>query len=94
MVCSEKSLTLLPQRDETVQKVRSEFLVENIRATTDSTDYLIISAPEFISEAQRLAAHKKKIGFRAPRIVNVKDIYDAFAGGDVDPVSNVIYRLC
>ncbi|NLL13029.1 MAG: hypothetical protein GX267_06480, partial [Fibrobacter sp.] len=52
-----------------------------------STDYLIISAPEFISEAQRLAAHKKKIGFRAPRIVNVKDIYDAFAGGDVDPVS-------
>ena len=87
MVCSEKALTLLPQRDETVQKVRAEFLVENIRATTDSTDYLIISAPEFISEAQRLAAHKKKIGFRAPRIVNVKDIYDAFAGGDVDPVS-------
>lgn len=87
MVCSEKALTSLPQRSATAEKIKSEFLVENPRATSDSTDYLIISAPEFISAAQRLAAHKKNIGFRAPRIVNVKDVYDAFSGGDVDPVS-------
>jgi len=87
MVCSEKALTLLPQRSETAERARGDFLVGNLRATSDSTDYLIISAPEFISEAQRLAAHKKKIGFSAPRVVNVKDIYDAFSGGDVDPVS-------
>jgi hypothetical protein len=87
MVCSEKALTLLPQRSTVSEKIRSDFLVENLRATSDSTDYLIISAPEFIPEAQRLAAHKKKMGFNAPRIVNVKDVYDAFAGGDIDPVS-------
>lgn len=87
VVCSEKALTLLPQRSAVAERMRYEFLVENPRATSDSTDYLIISAPEFLSESQRLAAHKKKIGFRAPRIVNVRDIYDAFAGGDIDPAS-------
>ncbi len=87
MVCSEKALTMLPQRSESREKIRSDYLVENLRATSDSTDYLIISVPEFLPEAQRLAAHKNKVGFRAPRVVNINDIYDEFAGGDVDPVS-------
>ncbi len=27
------------------------------------------------------------MGFLAPRIANVKDIFDSFSGGDIDPVA-------
>ncbi|HEX3020539.1 MAG TPA: C25 family cysteine peptidase, partial [Chitinispirillaceae bacterium] len=86
MVCSEKALTPLPEKSVNV-KINADFLVDNPRITSDSTDYLIISAPEFLTEASKLAVHKKKIGFNAPRVVNVKDVFDAFSGGNVDPAA-------
>ncbi len=87
MICSERALSLLPERSAAPNKVKSDFLVDNLRAVTDSTDFLIITGADFTEASLKLAAHKKKIGFKAPRVVVVKDVYDAFSGGDVDPAA-------
>jgi hypothetical protein len=63
------------------------YVISNLRDTTNSTDYLIITHPDFIAEAERLAVHKAGHGFTRPRIVSTSDIYTDFAGGNLDPVA-------
>ena len=56
--------------------------------TANGSDYLIITHPDFITQAQRLADHKINIGkFNSPKIVDVNDIYREFSGGNFDPAA-------
>ncbi|MBN2187838.1 MAG: hypothetical protein JW699_00180 [Chitinispirillaceae bacterium] len=63
------------------------YVIADLRDTASSSDYLIITPPAFIAEAERLAEHKAAHGFSRPRIVSVNDIYADFAGGNFDPVA-------
>ena len=53
----------------------------------EQTDYLIISAGDFLQQARRLAQHKAATGFKYPKVVNVDDVYRYFSGGNVDPTA-------
>jgi hypothetical protein len=63
------------------------YVISNLRDTTNSSDYLIITHPDFFAEAKRLAIHKAGHGFARPRIVNINDVYTDFAGGNLDPAA-------
>ncbi|PKO21901.1 MAG: hypothetical protein CVU38_12165, partial [Chloroflexi bacterium HGW-Chloroflexi-1] len=56
----------------------------NLRNPTAGADWIIISHKDFISEAERLAQHRRTWqGYRAA-VVDVQDIYDEFNGGLMD----------
>lgn len=51
-------------------------------------DFLVVYYSDFRSAAKRLAAHKKNIGrFTSPRIVDIRQVYREFAGGNTDPTA-------
>ena len=61
----------------------------DIRNLANGADYIIITHPNFMSVAERLAEYRSNNlpGFESPRvkIVNVLDIYDEFSFGMLDP---------
>ena len=63
----------------------------NLRNISQGVDYIIITHPDFISVANRLAAFRSANlpGVENPRvkIVNVNDIYDEFSYGLLDPMA-------
>jgi hypothetical protein len=65
----------------------SEYIVTHPRDTTNESDYIIITQPQFFTQAKRLAAHKAGHGFSHPQIVSVTDIFTDFSGGNVDPTA-------
>lgn len=56
----------------------------DLRAASNSADYLVITHADFITEAQRLADFRASQGLRS-LVVDVEDIYDQFGHGDLDP---------
>ncbi len=62
------------------------YQVTDLHASTNQSDYMIVTAPEFLDEAVRLASHKVAIGkFSHPTIVTTTDIYREFSGGTATP---------
>ncbi len=63
----------------------------DLRNVNNGADYIIITYPDFMSAAQRLANYRSKNlqGFSSPRIkiVNINDIYNEFSYGLLDPYS-------
>jgi len=61
-------------------------LFEGSRAAVDlsGADYVVITHPEFRTEAERLAAHRE-VGGLVTRVVDVADVYGAFSYGQMDP---------
>ena len=61
----------------------------DLRNITNSADYIIITHPDFLSSAQRLANYRSSNlkGYSDPRvkIVNVMDIYNEFSFGLLNP---------
>ncbi len=57
---------------------------DNLRDTHQQADYIIITHPDFLKQAQELARYHKKQGLRV-RIVDINDIYDQFGYGLFDP---------
>ncbi len=61
----------------------------DLRNTENGADYLIITHPDFMQAANRLAAYRSQhlSGYSNPRIkvVNIKDIYDEFSNGLLNP---------
>lgn len=55
-----------------------------LRDPAHSVDYVIITHADFLSEAQRLAEHRRTQGFRT-MVVDVADVYDEFGDGSLDP---------
>ncbi len=59
----------------------------DLRNTTNSADYIIITAREFMAEAQTLAQHRTTFnGFRS-MVVDIEDVFDEFGGGIPDPTA-------
>jgi hypothetical protein len=77
-----------PQMEPVAPKSSSDFTVRNLRTLSDPIDYLIVTHPNFIVQAQRLARHKRNIG-RYPHAtaISIRDIYDQFSGGNTDPAA-------
>ena len=48
---------------------------------------LIIAHPLFLSEAQRLAAHRESVDGLSTRVVSVQQVYNEFSSGKVDPTA-------
>ncbi len=61
----------------------------DLRNTENGADYLIITHPDFMEAANRLAAYRSQHleGYSSPRVkvVNVLDIYDEFSNGLLNP---------
>jgi hypothetical protein len=65
-----------------------EYGIRDLRAANPGAEFCIITHPDFINEAVRLAVHKIAIGrFSAARIVLIDDIYRQFSGGNRDPAA-------
>lgn len=56
---------------------------QNLRGT-GATDLLIISAPEFLSEAERFASHRRDHSGIAVTVVTTDQVYNEFSGGKQD----------
>ncbi len=57
---------------------------EDLKATTNGADYLIISHPNFMMGLQSLAAHRSGQGLRV-KVVSIEDVYNQFAYGLFTP---------
>jgi hypothetical protein len=62
-----------------------------LRSPANGADYVIIAYQDFIPAAQRLAAWRGRDDRfgppLVPMVVDVRDIYDEFSGGNLDPVA-------
>jgi len=56
----------------------------NLHSPTEGADWIIISHHDFISEAERLAQHRRTWQGYRTAVVDVQDIYDEFNGGLMD----------
>lgn len=84
--CNESGFLSIPA-DYEVHTNSSYNLYEKkrLRGVGTSSDYLIITSDDFISQALDLAAHKVKENlFNSPVVIDVKDIYREFSGGTPD----------
>ena len=85
-VCSRNSIGSLPDLQLQQSILNSGNTIRDLRNTSNSTDFLIITHPDFIFQAESLAVHKKKnAGFSTPAVVRIEDIYRLFSGGNIDP---------
>lgn len=59
----------------------------NLHGFADGADFIIITHSDFLSQAQRLKAHREQAGpdRLSTVVVNVQDIYNEFSGGLLDP---------
>jgi hypothetical protein len=87
IVCREKNLLSLPGHKGYSKAANVQHSVHDLRNTSNSTGYLIITHQDFIAQAESLAVHKEKMGYLRPAIVDITDIYRLFSGGDVDPTA-------
>jgi hypothetical protein len=85
-ICSRDSLRQAPPLVSVPAKSGSEFVVKDLRTPSQPIDYLVISHPDFMMQAQRLVRHKRNIGrFTNPKAISVADVYAQFSGGNTDP---------
>jgi len=87
-ITSEDSLKRAPALVSVPPRIESDFVVRNLRTFTRATDYLVISHPDFMVQAQSLARHKRNIGrFLNPKAISISDVYSQFSGGNTDPAA-------
>jgi hypothetical protein len=87
IVCREDNLLPFPSHEEYRKSADVKHSIHDLRKVSNRTDYLIISDSTFVAQAETLAIHKLKMGFTNPAVVDVRDIYRQFSGGDVDPTA-------
>jgi hypothetical protein len=87
-VCREQGVRPAPQMVPVAPKSSTDFTVRDLRTLSVPIDYLIVTHPNFIVQAQRLARHKRNI-HRYPHAtaIAISDIYDQFSGGNTDPTA-------
>lgn len=61
--------------------------IDDIIATTNGADLIIVTHDNFYSQALDFAAHRRNQDAIRVRVVRVSDIYAQFSGGLVDPVA-------
>ncbi len=85
--CNDSGFIKSPELSSVINLQSNKYLVHDLRSAAQRADYLIITHPAFISESQVLAAHKEKMGFKNPIIVDVNEIFQYFSGGNKDPTA-------
>ncbi len=84
--CTETGIDTAPTLQQAASPVTNSFVINNVRTYGTPIDYLIISHPDFLTPARKLATHKKNIGtFKNPMVLSTTDLYNQFSGGKVDP---------
>jgi hypothetical protein len=56
----------------------------SLRSATNTADYIIITHPDFLSAANRLAVQRRTDGLLV-KVVKVQDVYDEFSYGEINP---------
>jgi hypothetical protein len=59
----------------------------DLRSASLGADYLIVTAPDFLSDANRLAAYRSQTGVGRTRVILFGDIQDEFGFGFFDPAA-------
>lgn len=76
--------------DSTIQTISVSDIVEdlpsNIQSTANRVDYILITHPAFLTEADTLASYRASQGLET-LLVNVQDIYDEFGFGVISPAA-------
>ncbi len=57
---------------------------QNIHAVTVFPDYVVVSHPDFLSQAQRLADYRQQRDGLVPLVVTTEQVFNEFAGGTGD----------
>ena len=87
-IVSEKKYWVIA--DSTIQTISAFDIVENLPSNLQSTahrvDYILITHPAFLAEAETLATYRSSHGLDT-LLVNVQDIYDEFSFGVVSPTA-------
>jgi len=65
--------------------VRHE-LNDNLSASSNAADYIIITHSDFISAAKKLVAYRERQGYKT-RVVDVNAVYDEFNQGILSPIA-------
>ncbi|MCL2182152.1 MAG: C25 family cysteine peptidase [Chitinispirillia bacterium] len=65
----------------------ARYQIRDLRSAFNKTDYLIITHEDFLGASFKLAGHKVNMGFAHPKVVLLRDIYDQFGGGNIDPAA-------
>jgi|WetSurMetagenome_2_1015567.scaffolds.fasta_scaffold00656_13 hypothetical protein len=85
-VCTQQGIGDAPTMTAVAPTSGSDYTVRDLRTFTDAIDYLVVTHPSFMVQAQRLARHKRNIGtFLNPKAISISDIYAQFSGGNTDP---------
>ncbi|CUS97507.1 type IX secretion system sortase PorU [Candidatus Chrysopegis kryptomonas] len=71
------------KRVSKIEKVKNT----NLRGETEGADWIVITHPDFISQAKKLAEHRAKKDSLKTLVVDVTDIYNEFSSGMLDPVA-------
>ena len=66
-----------------IEKVKNT----NLHGETEGADWVIITHPDFLSQAKKLAEHRNKKDSLKTLVVDVTDIYNEFSCGMLDPVA-------
>ena len=59
----------------------------NLHGNTAGANFVILTPPDFISEAQRLAAHRQQVDQMTVSVVSLDQLFDEFASGNRDPLA-------
>ena len=89
-VCNAAGFFMFPNTDSCftapLPRCSAAPCIANLRDVSNQADYLIVTHPTFLPQAEVLAKDKASNGFR-PGIVSINDVYTDFSGGNVDPVA-------
>jgi hypothetical protein len=59
----------------------------NLHGLSGGADFIILSPPDFLTDAERLRAHREKIEQLRSLVVNLDQVYNEFSSGIVDPIA-------
>jgi hypothetical protein len=65
----------------------TSYLPDNLRATTNRYDMLLVVYDDFYQEAQRLVSHRQQFSSLAVRLVKISEVYNQFSWGVFDPLA-------
>jgi hypothetical protein len=91
-ICPQSRFQPTPALNLQAAMQSSATAIHDLRAagnpSINRADYMVISHPDFLAQAQRLVTHKKNIGrFTEPKVIDIMDIYREFSGGVIDPAA-------
>jgi hypothetical protein len=66
----------------------------NLHGLIGGAEFVILSPPDFLAEAERLRAHREQTDQLSSQVVNLDQVYNEFSSGIVDPLSIREFLKC